>query len=528
MSPRLAVLVIALAALAGLAGLVEWAPDYLTGQGFPLDDAWIHAVYGRALARSGMLAYNPGLAATGSTAPLWSAVVALPHLLAADAGVVVWIKLAGFACHVLAALVLCAALRDGGPADAWCAAGAALVAAHPDLVSASVSGMEVPLAALTAAGTLYAAARAGALAAAAVAACAFLARPELAVVSLSVPLLARDGRRGAAAGRARSAGTRRAPPAPRSARAGLRPAGSAQLGGVRPAIPGDVLRQGRPRPAPLDALRLGFDGLLRQLPITESLLLLAAAFGIAAVVLRTSAARGLRVAAAGFIAGVAFCAISFALIAPIDAHAFYHQRYVLPALPLLIGPLPLLLHEALARSLPARHATAAAAAIVLVFAGLLVRSAPERFAHLANDARNIDDVQVALGRHLAAAGPHDVVWAVDAGAVRYFGNAFVVDMLGLNTPELLGAHAQAFLDAHPPRWIELVPTWSALRGAPETAAAGVVFAPSTPYTVTGFPDMARHRLVGCTAAGPAARFGVRGRVFAVACEPSTRTTLAGR
>lgn len=268
--------------------------------------------------------------------------------------------------------------------------------------------------------------------------------------------------------------------------------------------------------------------MLRQLPITESLLLLAAAFGIAAVVLRTSAARGLRLAAAGFIAGVAFCAISFALIAPIDAHAFYHQRYVLPALPLLIGPLPLLLHEALARSLPARHATAAAAAIVLVFAGLLVRSAPERFAHLANDARNIDDVQVALGRYLAAAGPHDVVWAVDAGAVRYFGNAFVVDMLGLNTPELLGAHAQAFLDAHPPRWIELVPTWSALRGAPETAAAGVVFAPSTPYTVTGFPDMARHRLVGCTAAGPAARFGVRGRVFAVACEPSTRTTLAGR
>ena len=520
MSPRLAVLGIVLAAVAGLAGLVAWAPDYLGAQGFPLDDAWIHAVYGRALARSGMLAYNPGLPATGSTAPLWSALVALPHLLAAGAGVVLWIKLAGFACHMLTALVLFAALRDGTPADVWSAAGGALVAAHPDLVSASVSGMEVPLATLAAASTLYVAARAGALASAAVAACAFLVRPELAVVSLSVPVLLYDGRRGSGDGRVRCAvaGRRIA-----GAAAGIAVAGAllaarnwAVSGWPLPATFYAKVGHGPPL---LDAVRFGFAGLLGQLPLTDSLLLLGASLGIAALMLRTSAAAGAAVAAAAFISGLLFCATSFALIAPIDAQAFYHQRYVLPALPLLIAALPVLLHAALRRSLPARSAAAAATAIVLLFAGLLVRSAPQRFAHLANDARNIDDVQVALGRHLAGADPHDVVWVVDAGAVRYFGNAFVVDMLGLNTPELLGADAQAFLDAHPPRWVELVATWSALRVAPEATAAGVIFEPSTPYTVTGFPDMARHRLVGCAASDAPARFGVRGRVFAVACEP---------
>jgi hypothetical protein len=531
MSDRLAVLVIVLAALAGLAGLVIWAPDYLTAQGFPLDDAWIHAVYGREAARSGMLAYNPGVAATGSTAPLWSAVVAVPHLLAGGADVVLWIKLAGFTFHLLTALILFGALRAGAPADErWSVAGAALVAGHPDLVSGSVSGMEVPLATLAAVSVLYVAGRAGAVANAAVAAFAFLVRPELAVVSLSVPFLLRGGP-GAAVpapgSRARCTfhfamrGTAGAAAGTATAFALLAARNWAVSGWPLPATFYAKVGHGPPL---LDALRLGFEGLLRQLPITNSLLLLGATLGIAAVVLRTSAARAVCVAAAGFIGGLLFCLTSFALIAPIDAAAFYHQRYVLPALPLLIGTLPSLLHEALVRSLPARHAAAAAVLIVLVLAGLLVRSAPRRFAHLASDTRNIDDVQVALGHHLAAADPGDVVWAVDAGAVRYFGNAFVVDMLGLNTHELLTADAQAFLDTHPPRWIELVPTWSALRSELPSASVGVVFEPSTPYTVTGFPDMARHRLVGCEAASAPARLGVRGRVFTVACEPSTSRT----
>jgi hypothetical protein len=240
--------------------------------------------------------------------------------------------------------------------------------------------------------------------------------------------------------------------------------------------------------------------------------------GISALLLlRGDTARGPRLAADGFIAGLLFCAVSFALIAPIDAGAFYHQRYVLPALPLLVGALPSLFGAALARALPARYATAAAALIVALCVVGLARGAPARFAHLANDARNIDDVQVAVGKHLAAAAADQVVWAVDAGAVRYFGNAFVVDMLGLNSPELLGPRAQAFLDAHPPHWIEVVPSWSALDAGAAPPLRGDLFEPSTPYTVTGFPIMQRHLLVRCAGPPRPTRFAVRARVFDVSC-----------
>ena len=61
------------------------APRYLLQQGFPLDDAWIHAVYAREVARNGTLAYNPGVPATGETAPLW-ALGTRSHLPSADGG----------------------------------------------------------------------------------------------------------------------------------------------------------------------------------------------------------------------------------------------------------------------------------------------------------------------------------------------------------------------------------------------------------------------------------------------------------
>ncbi len=48
--------------------------------GFPLDDAWIHQVYARNLARSGQLAFVPGVPSAGSTAPLWTFLLSLGYL----------------------------------------------------------------------------------------------------------------------------------------------------------------------------------------------------------------------------------------------------------------------------------------------------------------------------------------------------------------------------------------------------------------------------------------------------------------
>jgi hypothetical protein len=69
-----------LALLVGLFYLLAsaWGFGYL---GFPLDDAWIHQTYARNLARSGQLAFTPGVTSAGSTAPLWSVLLSLGYLL---------------------------------------------------------------------------------------------------------------------------------------------------------------------------------------------------------------------------------------------------------------------------------------------------------------------------------------------------------------------------------------------------------------------------------------------------------------
>jgi len=48
--------------------------------GFPLDDAWIHQTYARNLAELGQWAFIPGKLSAGSTAPLWSLLIAAGYL----------------------------------------------------------------------------------------------------------------------------------------------------------------------------------------------------------------------------------------------------------------------------------------------------------------------------------------------------------------------------------------------------------------------------------------------------------------
>ncbi|NJL95821.1 MAG: hypothetical protein HC915_19860 [Anaerolineae bacterium] len=51
------------------------------GWGFPLDDSWIHQTYARNLAQHGEWAYTPGTPSTASTAPLYTVLLALGHVL---------------------------------------------------------------------------------------------------------------------------------------------------------------------------------------------------------------------------------------------------------------------------------------------------------------------------------------------------------------------------------------------------------------------------------------------------------------
>src|SRR5204863_6523238 len=45
--------------------------------GFPLDDSWIHLHFARNIAEGAGFSYNPGVPVAGSTAPLWTLLLAL-------------------------------------------------------------------------------------------------------------------------------------------------------------------------------------------------------------------------------------------------------------------------------------------------------------------------------------------------------------------------------------------------------------------------------------------------------------------
>jgi hypothetical protein len=62
--------------------------------GFPLDDAWIHQTYARNIAQSGEWAFIPGQPSAGSTAPLWSSLLAIGYWL--GLGPYTWTYLLGW------------------------------------------------------------------------------------------------------------------------------------------------------------------------------------------------------------------------------------------------------------------------------------------------------------------------------------------------------------------------------------------------------------------------------------------------
>jgi hypothetical protein len=74
-------------------GVYILASSFAAGTGYPLDDAWIHQTYARNLAQYGEWSFIPGLPSGGSTAPLWSALIAPAYLLGNNA--FVWTMLLG-------------------------------------------------------------------------------------------------------------------------------------------------------------------------------------------------------------------------------------------------------------------------------------------------------------------------------------------------------------------------------------------------------------------------------------------------
>jgi len=125
--------------------------------GFPLDDSWIHLTFARNLARGWGFAYNQGEPVAGSTAPLWTFVLAFFHLFTrnATAMVVIAKSLGAGLLFVSAVFAFRIAGRITGSRRFGLAAGLAVATLGP-MGWAMMSGMEVTLSvALTLAGIYY-------------------------------------------------------------------------------------------------------------------------------------------------------------------------------------------------------------------------------------------------------------------------------------------------------------------------------------------------------------------------------------
>lgn len=116
----------------------------LSGQlGFPLDDSWIHLQFARNLASGEGLSYNPGQLVTGSTAPLWTALLSIFYLIPGDP--FVWTKLTGIVLYLLGGWVTYRFAGELDLARPMRLFASAMTLLTSWLVWSALSGLEIPL-----------------------------------------------------------------------------------------------------------------------------------------------------------------------------------------------------------------------------------------------------------------------------------------------------------------------------------------------------------------------------------------------
>jgi hypothetical protein len=134
-------LLAAAVACAGYLATELWA--LRGGLGLPLDDSWIHLQFARNLAAGRGLSYNPGELVTGSTAPLWTALLSLLAYLPGNP--LAWVQLLGCLLYLGAVDATWRLARELGLAPALAALATTLTLATGWMVWSAMSGMEVPL-----------------------------------------------------------------------------------------------------------------------------------------------------------------------------------------------------------------------------------------------------------------------------------------------------------------------------------------------------------------------------------------------
>jgi arabinofuranosyltransferase len=485
-------LLVALAAALALTIFVARERMIAGAAGFPLDDSWIHLHFARNLAEGAGFAYNPGVPVAGSTAPLWTLLLAAGARVAGAS--IIMVKTLGVAAALGAALVLRrAALAWGASRPTALVAAIALCWSGP-FAWGALSGMEVTIAALLVTLSMLALARGRLTLTALSGALATLARPEAIVL---LPLLA-FARRPTAKRLARFAAivfvvlvpfvvfcwVTTGTPIPATASAKVEGGLLGRLIGIRE--PARLTWIDRP----FAFAREWIDWLADTHPI------LPLALPLIALAWRRSRVLG--------IAGLVLLVhpLAMALLAPYRGPGFQEGRYSIHLLPIAILVLSVA-WTTVAGHLRWRRAPLASTVGVLYLAVALVTLVPAA-GRYAWGVQNINAMQVHLGHWVDEHLPRTATLAVnDIGAIAYFSRRPVIDLMGLVTPEIRPYRREGemgvlrFITERCPDAVIIFPEWF-----PQIAAMRELLVPIHRVRlerneVSGAPEMVVYRLARC-------------------------------
>jgi hypothetical protein len=450
-----------------LAAYYEWLSRRVSTPGFPLDDAWIHAQFARNLATGLGFTYTGPQWVSGSTAPLWTVLLAVGYAISHD--IVRVAKVLGLGLQLATAWY--AGRLAGWLTGSGLAGGVALIAVGclPIMVWGAVSGMEVVLAAcLVTAGLLHYLRGAekdsvtAMVPGVALVALGALARPEnLALVAIVLGDLA----------------TRASPARQYMARFGL--ALIVTIAILSPAVVLSYSTIGRALPTTFYA-KSG-PGLFRAIQNHDAAIARRALTTFApeamrqfAIVLRNEigpAAWLLPIAALLLIVRTphrrAAALVLLVIVAmPFAIGAMMPQR-LKPDNVRYVGQLVALATITLSGlalvTVRREWLTAGAIATILVasVASRTIAEAPL----FAQSVKNINELQVALGQWMYRHLPEQSTVAVnDVGAIAYFSHLRILDIEGLVTPEALPYRSRpgrglAFVSDMRPDFVAIFPTW---------------------------------------------------------------------
>ena len=445
---------IVLGGLASLALLLLNEQRVAGATGLPLDDSWIHLHFARNIAEGAGFSYNPGRPVAGSTAPLWTLLIALASrvgaspLLAAKGLGIFFYLLSAISARRLALAVV---------PERW----AGLLAGLGTILMGrmawgALSGMEVPLAATLVTLSFLGLTRGAAWWPWVGLGLAALARPE-ALLLTPLALLVRPRRVGSVVGRIFIVGAILFPRALFS----LTTVGSVFPATAVAKVEGGLLgllAGTRGESLSMTFFSRPFDFLSewgRLLLDDQPLFLLLIPAGLINLWRRR---RRIWVALGALLI---LHPIGMALLAPYRGPAFQEGRYSSHLLPFFV--VMAVCGVAWIRDLLGRRVIALAFIAWLAIEASLLWPASLRYAW---GVQNINAMQVHLGRWVDRELPRDARLAVnDVGAIAFFSRREVIDLMGLVTPEILPYRRQGEtgilhnLEQVCPDYLIIFPNW---------------------------------------------------------------------